>query len=97
MHQYRLGDDLLEMRLAEKDLGVLVDNRLAMSQQCALVSKKVIGILGCIKKCVQQVEGGDPLLSSALVRQHLDCCVNFWASQFKKDRDILEETQQRAT
>ena len=85
MHQYRLGDDLLEMRLAEKDLGVLVDNRLAMSQQCALVSKKVIGILGCIKKCVQQVEGGDPLLSSALVRTHLDYSIQCWTPQFKKD------------
>jgi len=38
--QYRLGADLLERRSAKKDLGVLVDNRLAMSQQCAPVAKK---------------------------------------------------------
>ena len=40
MHQNRLGDDLLVRSSAEKDLGVLVDNRLAMSQQCVIMAKK---------------------------------------------------------
>ena len=40
MHQYKLWADLLERSTAEKDLEVLVDNRLATSQQCALVAKK---------------------------------------------------------
>lgn len=47
MHQYEL--DLLENSATEKDSGVLVDNRLTMRQQCALVGKKANGILGCIK------------------------------------------------
>lgn len=34
----------------EKDVGVLVDNVLAMSQQCAPVAKNASGILGYIKK-----------------------------------------------
>ena len=50
MHQYRLGDDLLEMSSVEKDLGVLVDNRLTMGQHCALTTKVAKGILRCIKK-----------------------------------------------
>lgn len=37
---YRLRDDLLEMSSAEEDLGVLVDNRLVIIQQCSLVAKK---------------------------------------------------------
>ena len=49
MHQYELEADLLEMSSVEKDMGVLLDNKLAMSHQCALVDKKANGILGCIK------------------------------------------------
>ena len=37
--QYRLGVDLLERISAEKDPGVLMDNRLTINQQCALVQK----------------------------------------------------------
>jgi len=61
MHQYRLGADLLESSSVERDLSVLVDDRLTMSQQRALAAKKANGILGCIEKCVARiVEGGSP-------------------------------------
>ncbi|PKU41140.1 rna-directed dna polymerase from mobile element jockey-like [Limosa lapponica baueri] len=51
-HQKRLGVDLLESTSEEKDLGVLVDRKLSMSQQCALVAKRANGILGCVGKSV---------------------------------------------
>jgi len=81
--------DLLESNSMERDLGVLVDDRLTISQQRALVAKKTNGTLGCIKNSVAS--------RSREILLPLEYCVQFWAPHFKKDEELLERVQRRPT
>ena len=52
MHHNGLGADHLESSIAEKVLGVLLNRKLSMSQQCALATKKANIILSCTRGSV---------------------------------------------
>ena len=82
----------------EKDLGVVISNDLKPSKQCSEVVKTANKLIGFIGRSFEfRTEEIILSLYNALVRPHLEFCVQCWSPYYKKDMDKLERVQRRVT
>ena len=95
---YKMGDTVLGTTVKEKDLGVTISADMKVSEQCGIAASKGNQILGLIRRNITYK--GKKLiipLYKAIVRPHLEYCIQAWRSYRKKDIDTLERIQRRAT
>ncbi|XP_077977558.1 uncharacterized protein LOC144433123 [Glandiceps talaboti] len=82
----------------EKDLGVLIHNSLKSNQHCAAAAKKANRALGIIKRNITYKSKFVIMkVFNSLVRPHIEYAVRFWNPYLKKDSELLEKVQRRAT
>ena len=95
---YKMGDIVLCTTVKEKDLGVTISADMKVSEQCGIAASKGNQILGLIRRNITYK--GKKLiipLYKAIVRPHLEYCIQAWRPYRKKDIDTLERIQRRAT
>ena len=84
--------------MEEKDLEVVVDSRLNVSQQCARWPRRLVASCFVYRNSVvTRTRGVFIPLYLMPVRPHLEYCVRFWVPYYKNDVEALEHVQRRTT
>ena len=96
--EYKMGDAVLGRTTQEKDLGVTFSADMKVSEQCRIPASKGNQIIKLIRRTITYKEKQLIVpLYKAIVRPHLEYCIQAWRPYHKKHIDKLERIQQRAT
>ena len=98
MQVYTMGGQQLQKSSQEKDLGVLVDESVNLSAQCARAAAKAYQVLGqLLRECTWRDPKTLTQLFKVYVRSHLEYAQASWCPWTKADIQTLEKVQQRFT
>ena len=95
---YDMVGTILSKIVKEKDLGVTMNANMKVSEQCRIAAFKGNQVLGMIRRNITYKEKKIIIpLYKAIVRRHLEYCIQAWNPYLRKDVDMLEKIQRRAT
>ena len=95
---YEMGGTILSKTVKEKYLGVTMNANMKVSEQCRIAASKGNQVLGMIRRNITYKEKSLIVpLYKAIVRPHLEYCIQAWSPYLRKDIDMLEKIQRRAT
>ena len=100
LYAYKLKDDgkAMECSKSEKDIGVVIDNKLTFENHINEKVNKANSIMGVIRRTFEFLDIKTfRLLFTSLVRPHIEYANQVWNPYLKKHIDMLENVQRRAT
>ena len=97
-HRYQLNDHELEHVFDEKDIGVILDPELKFEEHIAAKVKKANAMMGLIRRSFSHL-GPDLFkkLYTTFVRPHLEYAQAVWSPHLRKNINLIENVQRRAT
>ena len=96
--KYKMGENEINQVTEEKDLGILIDDKLKFQQHINQQIKKANQRLGMIKRSFSYMDKKMFLtLFKSIVRSHFEYGSNVWSVIYKKEAIQIENLQRRAT
>ena len=95
---YAMGGTILSITVKEKDLGVTMNADMKVSEHCRIAASKGNQVLGMIRRNITYKDKSLIVpLYKAIDRPHLEYCIQAWSPYLRKDIDMLDTIQRRAT
>ena len=86
---YEMGGTILSKTVKEKYLGVSMNANMKVSEQCRIAASKGNQVLGMIHRNITYKEKSLIVpLYKAIVRPHLEYCIQAWSPYLRKDIDM---------
>ena len=94
---YEMGGTIISKTVKEKYLGVTMYANMKVSEQCRIAASKGNQVLGMIRRNTSYQDNSLIVpLYKAIVRHHLEYCIQAWSPYRRKDIDMLDKNTEES-